>query len=332
MKSDYLKLATLKDLQAEMLRLLQIVDRICKDNNIEYWLDASTLLGAVRHKGFVPWNSNCGICVPADEYLRLISMLDIESTVSANIFLFHEHNDIPRGLFEKLATTKIMLRNDGKLYAGHIHISPARFINKINKQKDKEVMGISEYFHSGDIAMHGVKVDKKYIKKTLKSALKEKEKFTQYVHFEYFSDCNNRDLKGLVRMESLDYYHNFNTYLSYVDIFPLKKYFFEGVEFFAPNNTDKYLKTLYGDYMKLPPKSQQTPKRLDELFFCNSIQFAMEVTTNSLTNDSQSFYHFSIRRFLASIARKVGVFKRLKGFDVAIKKLKNSALKYVKLI
>jgi lipopolysaccharide cholinephosphotransferase len=327
MESDYLKLATLKDLQIEMLKLLQMIDRICKDNDIEYWLDASTLLGAVRHKGFIFWNSNCGICVPANEYLRLISALDVESTANADIFLFYEHNDIPRGLFEKLATTKIMLRNDGKLYAGHIHISPVRFIKKIDKQKDAEIISVGEYFHSGDIAMHGVKVDKKYIKKNLKSALAEKEKFTQYIHFEYFSDCNNRGSENLVRMESLDYYHDFNTYLSYVDIFPLKKIFFEGIEFFAPNNASKYLKTLYGDYMKLPPKLQQTPKRSDELFLCSSIQFAKESTANSLMSDSQSFYHFSIRRFLASMARRVGIFESLKGLDIAIKKLKNFIIK-----
>ena len=323
--------ASLKDLQSEMLNLLQIIDNVCENNNIEYWIESSTLIGAIRHKGCVPWSGNFSISVPGESYLRLISALSKEAIDQEDIFLFYESNCIPRNLHEKLATTKIITSNNGKLHASHVVISPARIIRKEDGQMDANIMAISEYFESGTIFTDSTKVDKKYIKKNLKDALIEKQKFTQYMHFEYFSSCGYRSLDSIVKTETLDYHIGFKAYAPYSDIFPLQKILFEGVELSAPNNPENYLSTIFGDYMTLPPKSQQTPKRSDEVFFCNSPEFAKELTTKFLVEESQNFYHFSIRRFLGGIARKLGIFQRLKGYDVAMKKFKNAVMKYFKL-
>ena len=50
---------------AEMLR---IVCRTLEDNNLTYWLDYGTLLGAVRHKGYIPWDDDLDIVMPRKEY------------------------------------------------------------------------------------------------------------------------------------------------------------------------------------------------------------------------------------------------------------------------
>ena len=65
-----LKPATLKDLQVELLKLLKIIDKTCKENNIQYWLDAGTLLGAVRHKGYIPWDDDIDIMVSYSDMLK----------------------------------------------------------------------------------------------------------------------------------------------------------------------------------------------------------------------------------------------------------------------
>lgn len=315
----YLTPATLNDLQTEMLILLQIVDKVCRKSNIEYWLDAGTLLGAVRHKGFIPWDDDIDIGVPADDYNRLISALDIESKTNKNIFLYSKHNDVPKFAPERLATTKMVMRRGSKMVACFIDIFPARIINKVDKKNDQNISNIAEYFIFGS-TISGAKINNRYIKNTLKGALIEKQKFTQYFHSDYLPNCNHRAPESVVATiatTSSDAVCGTDAYFPYTDIFPLRKITFEGMESFAPNNFENYLSTVYGDYMTLPPKSKQVAKHANELYFCSSNQFALEVTTETLTKGVQSFYRHPIRRFFKNLTESAGIYEKMKNWDKA---------------
>ena len=66
----------MKSVWAAQLEVLEKIDKICKENNIKYFADWGTLLGAVRHKGFIPWDDDMDICMLRPDYLRFIQVID----------------------------------------------------------------------------------------------------------------------------------------------------------------------------------------------------------------------------------------------------------------
>lgn len=64
----------LRQLQLTQLEILKVIDSFCKKNSLHYSLYAGTLLGAVRHQGFIPWDDDLDICMARDEYNRFIEL------------------------------------------------------------------------------------------------------------------------------------------------------------------------------------------------------------------------------------------------------------------
>lgn len=64
---------TLSELQSVSLEILCKIDSFCRKNNIRYSLTYGTLIGAVRHKGFIPWDDDVDIMMPRPDYERFLS-------------------------------------------------------------------------------------------------------------------------------------------------------------------------------------------------------------------------------------------------------------------
>lgn len=67
---------SLKEIQYEEFKILQDFDTFCRDNSLRYSLDGGTLLGAVRHKGFIPWDDDIDVCMPRPDYERFLSIAE----------------------------------------------------------------------------------------------------------------------------------------------------------------------------------------------------------------------------------------------------------------
>lgn len=72
--------------QLELLRMLKIVDKICKENDITWWLSSGTLLGAARHQGFIPWDDDMDIVMLKKDYKKLERVL---LSMDSDEFVFH---------------------------------------------------------------------------------------------------------------------------------------------------------------------------------------------------------------------------------------------------
>ena len=77
--------------QMKMLRILEFVDRVCRKHGIRYWLSSGTLLGAVRHGGFIPWDDDLDIEMLYRDYKRLMEVLPFE--LPSNLVLQTMHTD-----------------------------------------------------------------------------------------------------------------------------------------------------------------------------------------------------------------------------------------------
>ena len=99
-REGFLVEAEMKHAWAAELEVLVQIDKICAENGIMYYADSGTLLGAVRHKGFIPWDDDMDICMMRKDYIKFLSvaskglpssmkLLSIESSADRDLSLIH---------------------------------------------------------------------------------------------------------------------------------------------------------------------------------------------------------------------------------------------------
>ena len=62
----------IRPLQLKLLDILMTIDKMCKERGLRYYLVDGSLIGAVREKGFIPWDDDMDICMPREDYEQLI--------------------------------------------------------------------------------------------------------------------------------------------------------------------------------------------------------------------------------------------------------------------
>jgi len=257
---------TLKHLQDVYLMMLKDFIKVCDENQIEYFLDGGSALGAVRHQGFIPWDDDIDIILFRDEYERLIEILE----------------KLPQDKYELLSS------KNKKCYC-RLHSQWNLKGTKTEAYYDMNTdftLGIClDIFVLDNIPNDGLRKKIFSIKQTLIRKLiwsyeitnseayisKNKERLGKIlkiifkilrINFTKIIKINNNFIEKY-RNENCKNVCNLSTTYELVSIpknifHPPKKVKFEDVEVNIPNDYDKYLKIIYGDnYMEIPPKEDR---------------------------------------------------------------------------
>lgn len=247
---EYYTIDGMEYVHAEMLRLLKIIDNIAKENNISYWIAGGSMIGVLRHHGFIPWDDDLDIELLKPDYIKLIKCLTEYCNTHNNEFLFYNY---PQNFHccNYFASTDVFVRSQGSanVYPVKVDIRP---YNCIKDTSDD----INENSRFKDIANYKI-----YGKSYGYVDTKEAELVDST---DFFYNYNNK--YGLYNPELDDcllvppyfeYSVSFN--FKYSNLFPLKKVLFEDIYVPVPNNCDYILSSIYGDYMKLPKLEHRGP-------------------------------------------------------------------------
>lgn len=255
-------------LHNEQIKLLHEIDRLCNANGIQYYLIAGSTLGAVRHKGIIPWDHDVDIGVIRDDYDRLTSD-EISRLVSHGFYLStykNNRNHVP-------PHAVLLLKNTRLQYNSEIHskferpiqldIFPLDYVpqrERLRRKQKKAIKRLMRIYHtktSYDIfrnlkgrnalyasIRHMLLLASKTI--SLQSILKRIDE-----EIRRYKNCGSSIVCSMVSRYGYDKH---SMPLEYYGI--PKKMWFEDGYYGVPEKTHEYLTRLYGDYMVYPSKER----------------------------------------------------------------------------
>lgn len=237
--------------QELMMRCFREFDRVCRKNDLKYWLDFGTLLGGVRHRGFIPWDDDIDIGMPIADFRRLAEIADTEFA-------------------DTCCRLKIIPSQIGKIL--HVEFMPetdedwVAFIDWQLKGKLAFAVDIFPYYYTD--------CDLNTVRNVLSDGRARRDEiFGQLCEYCDFSGAAKMidEINQTIASDSGDLLFlglETGVYQPHVmktsDVFPLREIEFEGMSAFAPNNYNKILSKTYGDYYAFP-KTPHTHLALNEL-------------------------------------------------------------------
>jgi lipopolysaccharide cholinephosphotransferase len=297
---EYYTIPHLRELQLLMIDLLKIVDTIARKNQLEYWIDGGTLLGAVRHKGFIPWDDDIDICLLKPDYDKLLPLIIEYIKDKKELSLIYYKNEKHQHWSEILTSDKIRIEYNGMSRLTRIDIFPMKLVKNEDSEirEDKYQTDLLLWYSQGRVKYFS-EIKRKNKFENLNSSLKDKKDFFKTFHDEYlWKNFNVNDKTNILVDYSFgnNYISRERDYKKFNDIFPLKTIYFEGYEFMCPKNSDTYLKILYGDYLKLPSLENRRPLHNSKIML-DSPSISDEEKAKFLNKLNEYFYYSNKKAF-----------------------------------
>lgn len=263
--SEERKELSLEELQQVYLELLREFDRICRDNHLRYDLCGGSMLGAVRHEGFIPWDNDIDVSMPRPDYQKLLKLA------------YHRKLDLPEG-------RQIIMYQDGTFprhFARYIRHDVLR-VPEMEDETDNPCIGIDIFtvdgYPSDDRAMKLhcfairqlrrfllTSVERKGTSRKGKLAAAVKDLYRPLLkaigpyRLAYALDrlCRKVDYRTSEYVGIANGMYGTKERWKKADMLPQRLFRFGDGEFPGYVNYDIYLTNLYGDYMQLPPEEKR---------------------------------------------------------------------------
>ena len=250
--------AEVKQIQIQILKEFA---NYCDQNNLVYFLGYGTLLGAVRHKGFIPWDDDIDVVMPRSDYNKFMKKFNKNSK---NLEVFDILNDLTYNYsFAKLSDKSTFLKEDCDIafdkLGVNIDIFPLDGVSSNQKEQKRKIKKIKIYRNI--LGLKNISILRK------RALYKNILLFLGKIFF-YFIDYK-KIVKKIVRSATELDYDASDIVACLVWNYGIKEVISKGVfeksiklEFEnglynAPQDYDKYLKSIYGDYMTLPSEEER---------------------------------------------------------------------------
>ena len=268
----------LKKIQAIELDILKSFDKICKKNKLKYVLTGGTLIGAIRHNGFIPWDDDIDIAMPRNDYNKFIKIqkkeLNKEKYYFQSIETEEKYSSVGAKIRRKNSVYKETLSSISRENQGiWIDIFP---IDNISDNKISAFFTFTKMFYYKMLLSYKLKnnpTTDSLPKKILLSIIKLNSNFyslkkLKKKYFKLITKTNKKETKNVINFGGVyllkekvprEFINNITTHQ------------FEDEKFNIPKNYDEYLTHIYGDYMQLPPKEKRKSNHfIEELKFPNN--------------------------------------------------------------
>lgn len=233
----------LRRIQKSSIEALKVFDRICRQNGLRYWIEFGTLLGAVRHKGFIPWDDDIDVAMPREDFLRVIPLL--KSYYRGTGYIIREYCDFEQHFHVMVKDKDFLVGYDIFPVDSFMADSPyTREQREAFNHRWRQALSRYQSICNENKDFGG---DMEILRRVLQEVQAE-------VLFGADSYPETGEKDGVrLYFYGIDFpYFCFNLIRNEDVIFPLREVEFEGHLFMSVNKPHEHLTEFFGDYMKYP--------------------------------------------------------------------------------